>query len=298
MSFRGKIVAALIRPNKLIYRIFRPSARFVRFYVHPQAWLGGKFFSPFGISIKRTKLAGVPTVTFQPKKNLRENTLIVYFHGGGYCFGSSLTTHRLGLAHLAKITGITTHSVDYRLAPEHPYPAALNDAENTWKEIVKNNPESKIILSGDSAGGGLCLALMLKLRDNGDKMPDAAVLFSPWSDLTCQSETYHTKAKADPMFSPKMPIECSKYYAPNPIDKTEPYISPAFGDLSNLPRTLIIAGGNEILLGDSLQIKHNAESVGAKFELEIWPEMFHDWWLFGTFIPETRQCLNKVSEWI
>jgi acetyl esterase/lipase len=298
LSIQGRLISALIRPNKLIYRIFRPSAKLVRFYVHPQAWLGSKIFGPFGIGIEKKVLDGVPVVTFTPKKNPRKDKLIVFLHGGGYCFGSSLTTHRMGLATMSKITNTICHSIDYRLAPESPYPAALDDALASWRHITRNNPDTEIILAGDSAGGGLSLALMMYLRDNGEKLPDSAVLFSPWTNLNCDSETYQTKAKADPMFVHHMTKDCARYYVPESIDKNEPYISPAHGDFGGLPRTLIMTGGNEILLDDTRIIGQKATDEDLDIEVDIWPTMFHDWWLFGSFIPETKQCLKKMSEWI
>ncbi|MBL6891911.1 MAG: alpha/beta hydrolase, partial [Candidatus Poseidoniaceae archaeon] len=182
--------------------------------------------------------------------------------------------------------------------PENPYPAALDDALSAWRDIVEKNPNSQIILAGDSAGGGLSLALMLYLRDNGERLPDAAVLFSPWADLTCESETYHSKARADPMFTVSMPKKCSQYYVTEGFDKTDPYISPAFGNFTGLPRTLIMTGENEILLGDTQIIGRKAMDDGVDIEIDIWPTMFHDWWLFGSFIPETKQCLKKIADWI
>ena len=298
LSFRGWIVASLIRPNKLLYRIFKPSAKGVRRYVHPQSWLGGKIFSPFGVKISKTNYDGIPGVSFTPKSVKDNNAVIVFLHGGGYCFGSSLTTHRLGVALMAKHTGITCHSIDYRLAPEHPYPAALDDAMLAYQDIVSNNPASRIILAGDSAGGGLSLALMMKLRDEGGPMPNAAVLFSPWTDLSCQGESFDLNAKADPMFTPSMPRDCSHYYAPEGIDMTDPYVSPAYGDFSNLPRMLVLCGGNEILLSDSEDLVDKAKAAGVDVDFSLWPNMFHDWWLFGQFIPETKQCLTEVSQWL
>ena len=298
MSIRGKIVAALIRPNKLLYRWIRPSALFVRRYVHPQSWLGGKLCSPFGVTITRRNYAGIPGAEFLPKKHLNIKSIIVFLHGGGYCFGSSLTTHRLGVALMAKYTRITCHSIDYRLAPEHPFPAALEDALLAWTEIVKSYPNCRLILSGDSAGGGLALALMMRIRDEGGRLPDDAILFSPWTDLTCRGETYTTKARKDPMFSPSMPRDCSDYYAPEGVDKTNPLISPAYGDLTGLPRMLILCGGNEILLSDSQDIALKAKQAGLEVELALWENMFHDWWLFGRFIPETSECLTKISTWL
>ena len=298
LSFRGWIVASLIRPNKLLYRIFKPSAKGVRRYVHPQSWLGGKVFSPFGVKISKTNYDAIPGVSFIPKFVKNEKAVIIFLHGGGYCFGSSLTTHRLGVSLMAKITGIACYSVDYRLAPEHPYPAALDDAMLAYQDIVSKNPDSRIILAGDSAGGGLSLALMMKLRDEGGRMPDDAGLFSPWIDLTCQGESFETKSKADPMFTPSMPRDCSHYYAPEGVDMRHPYVSPAYGDFSGLPRCLILCGGQEILLSDSQDLANKAADAGIDAELSLWPTMFHDWWLFGRFIPETKQCLTKVSQWL
>ena len=298
LSLRSRIVATMIRPNKLLYRLVKPSAKTVRRYIHPQAWLGGKVLSPFGVKITRSHYGGVPGVVFKPKTIKSQNSVIIFLHGGGYVFGSSLTTHRLGVALMAKITGIICHSIDYRLAPENPYPAALDDAFTAYKDIVSNQPNSRIILAGDSAGGGLSLALMMKLRDSGGRLPDDAVLFSPWSDLTCQGESFELKAKADPMFAPSMPRDCSRYYAPDGIDMTDPYVSPVYGDFSGLPRMLVLCGGNEILLSDSEELVDKAKAGGADVEFSLWPEMFHDWWLFGRFIPETKQCLTKVSLWL
>ena len=288
----------MIRPNKLLYNLFRPSAKLVRYYVHPQAWIGGQIFSSFGIKVKRDNFSGIPGAIFTPRKNVNTKSIIFYLHGGGYCFGSSLTTHKVGLTKLAKQTGSVCYSVDYRLAPEHQYPAALDDALTAWKHIVSQNPNCNIILAGDSAGGGLSLALMMYLRDNNEQIPDGLVLFSPWTDLTCSGETYETKANYDPMFTTNMTKDSANIYVPEDVKKTDPYISPLYGDFTNLPRTLVLVGSNEILLDDSRLFAQKAEKSGVDIEIDIWPSMFHDWWLFGSFIPETKQVLDKVTNWI
>ena len=288
----------MIRPNKLLYNLFRPSAKFVRYYVHPQSWIGGLIFSSFGIKVKRDNFSGIPGAIFTPSKNVNTKSIIVYLHGGGYCFGSSLTTHKVGLTRLAKQTRLVCYSVDYRLAPEHQYPAALDDALIAWNHIVSQNPNCNIILAGDSAGGGLSLALMMYLRDNNKRLPDGLVLFSPWTDLTCSGETYQTKAKYDPMFTTNMPKDSAKNYVPEGVKKTDPYISPLYGSFTNLPRTLILVGENEILLDDSRLFAQKANESGVDIEIDIWPNMFHDWWLFGSFIPETIQVLDKAANWI
>ena len=288
----------MIRPNKLLYNLFRPSAKFVRYYVHPQSWIGGLIFSSFGIKVKRDNFSGIPGAIFTPSKNVNTKSIIVYLHGGGYCFGSSLTTHKVGLTKLAKQTRLICYSVDYRLAPEHQYPAALEDVLTAWKHIVSENPNCNIILAGDSAGGGLSLALMMYLRDNNERSPDGLVLFSPWTDLTCSGKTYQTKAKYDPMFTTNMPKDSAKNYVPDDVATTDPYISPLYGSLTNLPRTLILVGENEILLDDSRLFFQKAKESGVDIEIDIWPSMFHDWWLFGSFIPETKQVLDKTANWI
>ena len=288
----------MLRPNKTLYGLFRPSPRFIRFSVHPQTWFTAKLFSPFGVHTENTHYGSVPGVTFTPKKNVRPNTIFVFLHGGGYCIGSSRTTHRIGLANLSKTTSCIIHSVDYRLAPEHPYPAALEDAVKAWNAVVSDNPDSQIILSGDSAGGGLSLALMMRLRDEGSRLPDAAVLFSPWTDLTCSSETYKTLAKADPMLHHSAAIDCAKHYVPHSANPKDPYISPMFGDFTGLPRTLILVGDRELLLDDSRKVGEKAKNAGVDVDVDIWPGMFHDWWLFGASVPESKQCLRKVAEWI
>ena len=288
----------MIRPNKLLYNLFRPSAKFVRYYVHPQSWIGGLIFSSFGIKVKRDNFSGIPGAIFTPSKNVNTKSIIVYLHGGGYCFGSSLTTHKVGLTRLAKQTRLVCYSVDYRLAPEHQYPAALDDALIAWNHIVSQNPNCNIILAGDSAGGGLSLALMMYLRDNNKRLPDGLVLFSPWTDLTCSGESYQTKAKYDPMFTTNMPKDSAKNYVPEGVKKTDPYISPLYGSFTNLPRTLILVGENEILLDDSRLFAQKANESGVDIEIDIWPNMFHDWWLFGSFIPETIQVLDKAANWI
>lgn len=288
----------MIRPNKLLYNLFRPSAKFVRYYVHPQSWIGGVIFSSFGIKVKRDNFSGIPGAIFTPSKNVNTKSIIVYLHGGGYCFGSSLTTHKVGLTKLAKQTRLVCYSVDYRLAPEHQYPAALDDALIAWNHIVSQNPNCNIILAGDSAGGGLSLALMMYLRDNNERLPDGLVLFSPWTDLTCSGETYQTKAKYDPMFTTNMPKDSAKNYVPEDVKKTDPYISPLYGSFTNLPRTLILVGEDEILLDDSRLFAQKAKQSGVDIEIDIWPNMFHDWWLFGSFIPETKQVLDRAANWI
>ncbi len=298
LSVRSRLVSAFLRPNKLLYRIFRPSPKSIRRFIHPQAWFASKLAPSFGTQIESRTYGGVPGVCFVPKCDSNPKTVIVYLHGGGYCIGSSLTTHRIGLRNLARLTGCVCHSIDYRLAPENPHPAALDDALKAWLYIAEKHPDSNIILSGDSAGGGLSLSLMMRLRDEGRQLPYAAVLFSPWTNLLCDSETYETKAKLDPMLLTQAAMAVAEHYAPSPLDKKDPYVSPIYGDFTGLPRTLILVGDQEILLDDSRIVGERARAAGSDFTVDIWPNMFHDWWLFGSILPESKKCLCRVSDWI
>ena len=298
LSLRSRLISIPLRINKSLSKFIPLSPKIVRWLIHPPTWVFSKPTLSFAVKTQRSTFGGVPGVSFTPVKQSNPDTKIVYLHGGGYCIGSSLTTHRIGLRNLAKVTGSICYSIDYRLAPENPYPGAIDDALAAWLDIVETNPQSKLILSGDSAGGGLSLALMMRLRDEGHRLPDGAVLFSPWTNLTCESESYVTKAKADPMLSQKMAISCARHYAPTAADKKNPYVSPIFGDFKGLPRTLILVGEQEILLDDSRIVGEHAIAAGGDFEVDIWPAMFHDWWLFGSMIPESKQCLLKVAGWI
>jgi acetyl esterase/lipase len=250
------------------------------------------------VTREKDEFDGVPGVIFHPKKNRNSSKILVYLHGGGYCWGSSNHTHRVGLSNLVRISGVSVYCIEYRLAPENPYPAALDDSLKAWNEISRRFPESEIILAGDSAGGGLSLALMMGLRDDGGKLPDAAILFSPWTDLTCSSDSYNTRASSEPMFPRLAPVDHARHYVPEKIDKSIPEISPVNGSFIGLPRMLIVVGDREILLDDSRRVSERAVEDGVDVRLDIWPKMFHDWWLFGFLVPESVRCLRDVAEWI
>ncbi len=300
MSIRSTLVSEFIlRPNKLLYRLFRPSPKTIRSIIHPLSSIGNFLTLPSrGVLSEREDFDGVPGFVYHPKKKRDSRRILVYLHGGGYCWGSSLSTHRIGLSNLARITGISVYCVEYRLAPEHQFPAALDDSRKAWNDIVCRFPESEVLLAGDSAGGGLSLSLMMEIRNDGGKLPDAAILFSPWTDLTCSSESYNTKASAEPMFPRAAPEDHARLYVPEEIDNSIPEISPVNGSFKGLPRMLIIVGEREILLDDSTRVGDKASGEGVDVRLDIWPKMFHDWWLFGFLVPESGKCLREVARWI
>ena len=300
MSIRSKLVSGLLlRPNKLLYRIFRPSPKTIRSIIHPASSIASVLASPtLRAMCEKEDFDGVPGVSFHPKKSRGSGRVLVYLHGGGYCWGSSKSTHRVGLSNFASISGMPIYCIEYRLAPEHPYPAALEDAVRAWNGICRRFPDSEVILAGDSAGGGFSLALMMRIRDNGGRMPDASILFSPWTDLTCTSETYSTRAKSEPMFPRKAPEDHARNYVPSGIDVSIPEISPVNGSFIGFPRMLILVGDREILLDDSRIVCERASEDGVDVRMDVWPDMFHDWWLFGLLIPESRKCLQEATRWI
>jgi acetyl esterase/lipase len=202
------------------------------------------------------------------------------------------------VSNLAKSLKCPCLAVDYRLAPEHPYPAAVDDALAAWKVIAATHPSANILLSGDSAGGGLSVVLMQKLRDEGLRMPDAAILFSPWTDLTCESATYESHAKRDPFLFPRVVRDYARYYLGEDGDRRDPFASPIFGDLGGLPRTLVMVGDREILLDDSRILGEKAKAAGSPVEVEVWPEMVHVWPAFIPYIPEGKQALRRIADWL
>lgn len=219
---------------------------------------------------------------------------IVYFHGGGYFF-CSLETHRPTCAYLARTAQARVLSVDYRMAPEHVFPAAVDDAVAWWAELLQQGIDPKnVVFAGDSAGGGLTLACLVASRDKGLPLPAGAILFSPWSDLSCSGETMKTLADADVMFNPhSLPEAAALYLAGKPADT--PLASPLFADLRGLPPLMIHASQHEILLADSTRLHERAKAQGVSSELHLKAKMPHVWPTM-LMLPEARQTLKACGE--
>ncbi len=221
---------------------------------------------------------------------------VLYFHGGGYFF-CGLETHRPTCAYLARTAEARVLSVDYRMAPEAVFPAAVDDAVAWWKELLRQGISPKeVVFSGDSAGGGLALACLVASRDQGLPMPAGAVLFSPWSDLSCSGETMKTLAKVDVMFNPEsLPEAAALYLAGKPTNT--PLASPLFADLKGLPPLMIHASTHEILLADSTRLHDRAQQQGVKSELHLKARMPHVWPTM-LMLPEARQTLKECGAFI
>lgn len=222
---------------------------------------------------------------------------LLYLHGGGYCLGS-LNTHRRLAWSIAKAAGITSFAVDYRLAPEAPFPAAVDDALAAYRYLLdKGFAPHRIAVAGDSAGGGLSLALMLAARDAGLPMPGAAFLISPWADLSNSLPTIASKAAEDPMIS-KARLDAFTGAYLGGGDVRQPLASPLNGDLAGLPPVLIHVGAAECLLDDAVGVARRLGAAGVDTRLEIWPDMIHVWHFFAPMLGEGRDAIAVAGTWI
>ncbi len=238
------------------------------------------------------------TVAGRPARRVRtpgarEDRGTLYLHGGGYVMGS-LNTHQELMGRVARATNAQVLGLDYRLAPEHVYPAAVDDAVAAYQWILEHGlAPSRVVIAGDSAGGGLALALLLALRERQLPMPAGAVLFSPWTDLTASGDSVRTRAAADPMIGPGVLGPMAAHYAGSSAVGT-PGISPLFGDLNGLPPLLIQVGDAEVLLDDSMRLHARAVAAGVDSTLHNFAEAFHVFQAMP-MLPEAAEALAEVG---
>jgi monoterpene epsilon-lactone hydrolase len=222
--------------------------------------------------------------------------VILYFHGGGYCIGSA-ETHRDLVSRLCRAAKARALSVDYRLAPEDPHPAAVEDGVAAYRWLRKQGvPARSIVVAGDSAGGGLTLATLLALRDAGDELPAAGICISPVTDLAKEGESMRTRIDLDPMVNPESSARYAQMYLSG-RDTKVPLASPLYANLKGLPPLLIIVGTSEVLLDDSTRFAKKAKEEGLTCELEVWEEMVHIWPFFAE-LPEARQAIDRMAAFI
>ncbi|OPL12543.1 MAG: hypothetical protein AVO39_11610 [delta proteobacterium MLS_D] len=249
---------------------------------------------PEGTLIEAVEADGIPAewVSFD---GAAKNRVIYYLHGGGYVMGSP-ATHRRMVALIGRAAGAAVLSLDYRLAPEHPYPAAVEDATAGYRWLLRQDIHpGGIAIAGDSAGGGLAAATLVSLRDAGDPLPACGVFISPWADMTCSSETYDTERETDPFVVQNVIKEMADCYLNGANPKT-PLASPVFADLAELPPLLIQVGSEEVLLGDALALEGRARAAGVDCTLEVWPDMIHVWHFFSEMLLDARKAINRVGE--
>jgi epsilon-lactone hydrolase len=221
---------------------------------------------------------------------------IVYLHGGAY-IAMSARTHRSVTSRLAAGADARLFALDYRLAPEHPFPAALEDALAAWHALSEDMPPSGIAVAGDSAGGGLALALLVALRDAHEQLPAAAVLFSPWTDLAATGNSIVDNDASDPLFFGAWVAPMARHYLGD-TPATDPLASPVYADLTGLPPLLIQVGDSEVLLDDSRRVAENARRSGVNVTMEIWPGVPHAWQVFAPILPEGRAALGRAGAFI
>jgi len=239
---------------------------------------------------------GVPAALVVTRASRRDRH-ILYLHGGGFVTGSSSLyrhlTWRLAAAARARLL-----SVDYRLAPEHPFPAALEDAVAAYRWLLADGADSeRVAVMGDSAGGNLAFAMLLKLRDEGLPLPAAAVGLSPWLDLALTGPSLELNAEADSMLNADKAPKLVEYYLAG-ADPRTPYASPLYGDPAGLPPTLLQVGSDEILRDDAVRMAEKLRAAGCHVELEIWPRMPHVWHLFAPMMPEARQAIERIGTFL
>jgi monoterpene epsilon-lactone hydrolase len=249
---------------------------------------------PATVRISPAQVGGVPGEWVEGTG--ATNSILLYLHGGGY-FGCSAASHRpitVGFA----LQGFRVFAVDYRLAPENPFPAAVDDAVAAYRGLLSEGDlAGHIVIGGDSAGGGLALSLLLALRDAGAPLPAGAAVFSPWTDLAATGDSIRTNAARCAMFhGPDIGLS-ARYYLGD-TDPRNPLASPLYADLTGLPPLLIHVGKDEVLRDDSTRLAERARAAGVRVELKVWPVVPHAWQLAPQKIPEARQSLRETAAFL
>jgi epsilon-lactone hydrolase len=257
--------------------------------------LARQYSPPADARIDRVDAGGVPA-EWVSVPDSDPSRVILYFHGGGYTIGSA-ETHRELVARLSRAAGARALSVDYRLAPEHRFPGAVEDAVASYRWLLDRGvPSGAIAVAGDSAGGGLVLGMLLALRDQGLPLPAAAVCMSPVTDHLKTGASMDSKAALDPLVQRKSSTEHSKRYI-GQGDPKAPYASPLYADLHGLPPILILVGTSEVLLDDSTRFAERARAAGVEAEIEVWEEMIHIWPFFAD-LPEAGKAVERMGAFI
>jgi monoterpene epsilon-lactone hydrolase len=250
---------------------------------------------PAGTQTNAIDADGVNAVRIEVPQS-RNDRYILFFHGGGYVVGSASLyrdfTWRIAVAARACVLYF-----DYRLAPEHPFPAAVEDSVKAYRWLADRLDHRRIAFVGDSAGGGLALAALHKLRDEGFDLPGAVVAVSPWTDLALTGESLQSNAAVDPMMNVSgLPSLANHYLAG--ADPRNPYASPLYGDPSGLPPTLIQVGSDEILRDDAVRMAEKLKAAGCDVEIEVWPRMPHAWHLYARIVPEGRHAIEQIGTFL
>ena len=245
-----------------------------------------------GTRRKESRLNGIRTVRVSTGEADATGRGILMFHGGGYVFGSPSRYANLG-GRYAKAAAAPVYIPEYRLAPDHPFPAAAEDGLKAYKALLELHPNGKIAVTGDSAGGGLSVATLQAARAEGLPMPSSLVLLSPWLDVSGASESMQTNRNSEILILPETISRCAKWYAGG-HDATDPDMSPIYGSLAGFPPTLVQVSDNEMLYNDSTRFATKAHEEGVEVHLVTEPDMWHVWQLMSPLVREARQAIAQA----
>jgi len=261
----------------------------------------------FGAMIAAVPIAA--DATFEPRRlgplaalvsrtpGVRDDAVLLYLHGGGYVLGGPREYRGL-TAEIGRSAGLPVLAIHYRLAPEHPFPAAVDDAVAAYRALLDEGlSASRIVVAGDSAGGGLAVAMQVAARDTGLPMPAGAVAISPWADLSCSGGSMTTKAAQDPSVTRDGLLRLAGHYLRG-TPPGHPLASPVHADLTGLPPLLVQVGSAEILLDDSTRLAAAAAAAGVRVRLDAWPDMVHVWHFFSFLLPEARQAIQEAGAFL
>lgn len=298
-SFRAKLLNAVLRKRHWLRfekrEVFDFNTSIQKFRDNCEQSARRLAKLPDGIRVEAFQIKGIPAEFIHPS-NENGNKIIFYVHGGGYVSGSC-NDHRNIVSRFVVRTGIKLLHFEYRLAPEHPYPAALEDSLSVYNYLLETGLKSSdIIIAGESAGGGLALCILLALKERGIELPSRAVVISPWTDLKCTGESYKTKSEVS-LAPPNSWTVFSKYYYGENNPEC-PFISPLYGDLKGLPPTLIYAGEDDELIDDSIRFTEIAKKAGSTVFLKTGKGMVHCYPLLPDFIPESKMAFEDICEFM
>jgi len=258
--------------------------------------LGAMFKVPKGIKVVEVSAGGVPAEWLIPT-GITNEKVVLYLHGGSYVAGS-INSHRSLAANIAIASKARALIIDYRLAPEHPHPAAVEDAMAAYRWLIGNHIDPRhLAVAGDSAGGGLAVALLVNLRDGNLPLPAAGACLSPWTDLAFTGESWQSKAAVDLIIYAHKEREFARMYLGGKEPQV-PLASPLYADLKGLPPLLVQVGTHEVLLSDSRTLVDRAQQAGVNAVIDEWEKMQHVWQFAASFIPEGRRAIARIGEFI
>lgn len=293
MSIRASIISFFIR------RTLKPQLAVLDDVPAFRERMKGSGMSPAvpdRVSVVPVTINGVPC-EWLTTDTTDQNRVLMYLHGGGYVFGG-LDSHRDLGWRLAEASGMRVLMVDYRLAPENPFPAAVEDATQCYRWLIDEGFDpGKMVVGGDSAGGGLAVASLVNLKNLGVPMPNGMILLSPWVDVSVSGDSVEKNEDSDAMLSRAALEKFAGFYMDG-RDRRAPLASPLFADLKGLPTTLIHVGGTEVLLSDAQRLADKLHGFSVEAALEVWPKMPHVFQLFAARVPEGKQSIVKLAEFL